>query len=173
MARHSSVDIEVARTPGAVAQVAELFREYANSLEFTLEFQDFDQELRSLPGEYAEPGGTLLLATVAGNVAGCVGLRPLARYSCEMKRLYVRPPFRRHGVGRALARAVVGAAGSRGYRWMRLDTVPGMTSAISLYRSLGFVEIAPYRYNPVPGALFFELDLHPANEPVRRPNPPS
>lgn len=139
--------------------MAGLFREYADSLGFSLDFQDFDEELRSMPGEYAPPRGALFLARVEGQVAGCAGLRPIGPDICEMKRLYVRPAFRGHGLGRELATLLVARARARGYRRMRLDTVPTMNAAIRMYRSMGFVEIPPYRYNPIKGALFFELVL--------------
>jgi putative acetyltransferase len=139
--------------------VRALFVEYAASLDFDLCFQDFDQELAGLPGDYAPPRGRLLLAMVEGHAVGCVGLRPLAQDACEMKRLYVQPVTRGRGIGRALAEAVIKEAALLGYERMLLDTVPSMRTAIELYRQLGFRSIAPYRLNPVPGALFFELVL--------------
>ena len=142
-----------------MADARALFLEYAESLGFDLGFQDFEAELRGLPGEYAPPGGVLLLARVAKEAVGCVGLRPLAPETCEMKRLYVRPKARAGGAGRALAEAVIEVGRELGYRRMRLDTVPTMTAARALYRSLGFREIEPYRFNPIPGTSFMELDL--------------
>jgi ribosomal protein S18 acetylase RimI-like enzyme len=142
-----------------VADARALFLEYAESLGFDLGFQDFEAELRGLPGDYAPPGGVLLLARVAKEAVGCVGLRPLAPETCEMKRLYVRPEARAGGAGRALAEAVIEVGRELGYRRMRLDTVPTMTAARALYRSLGFREIEPYRFNPIPGTSFMELDL--------------
>ncbi len=139
--------------------VRELFEEYAGTLGFELDFQDFDLELATLPGAYAPPGGALLLAEIDGEPVGCVGLRSLGEACCELKRMYVRPGRRRHGVGRTLAAAVIGEARERGYARMRLDTIDTMTVAIALYTSLGFVEIPPYRPNPIAGASFFELDL--------------
>ena len=138
-----------------------LFREYAQSLGFALDFQGFESELATLPGEYAEPRGTILLAlSPAGEPWGVVALRPLEDDgACEMKRMYVRPEARGRGLGRVLGEAIVVEARSRGYRAMRLDTIDTMTSAIALYRSLGFREIAAYRFNPMPGALFFEASL--------------
>jgi GNAT superfamily N-acetyltransferase len=136
-------------------EVRTLFREYAASLPFALDFQDFDRELADLPGAYAAPRGALLLA----RGAGCVGLRPLDETTCEMKRLYVRPSARGTGLGRRLADAVIAEARRLGYAHMRLDTVPGMDSAQFLYERLGFHEIPPYRPNPIPGARFLELEL--------------
>jgi putative acetyltransferase len=139
-----------------------LFREYASGLGFGLEFQEFDRELAALPGDYAAPGGCILLAEEGAKPAGCVALRPRDEAgTCEMKRLYVVPTFRGRGWGRRLAEAAVAEARTRGYRRMLLDTVPGMGAAIAVYRALGFREIDPYRFNPIEGALFFELALGP------------
>lgn len=137
-----------------------LFREYARSLGFDLCFQGLDEEMTRLPGRYASPSGRLLLATVGGEAAGCVALKGLADGVCEMKRLYVRGRHRGLGVGRLLAERVIAEAREVGYHAVRLDTVPSvMAGAVALYRSLGFVEIPPYCFNPVPGASFMELVL--------------
>lgn len=144
---------------GLVAIVKGLFQEYAESLGFDLEFQGFAEELATLPGRYAPPAGRLLLATLDGAPAGCVALRPLERDVCEMKRLYVRPACRGHGVGRILARRIIDEAQSAGYRRMRLDTLPSMAAARRLYAEFGFRPILPYYPNAVPGTAFLELDL--------------
>ena len=143
----------------ALEDVRELFAEYAASLRFSLDFQDFDRELTELPGEYSPPAGALIVAYVDGRAAGCVALRAFDPETCELKRLFVRPGHRGLGLGRKLAEAVVAVARERGYRRMRLDTVPGMETAQVLYRELGFLEIAPYRSNPIAGARFLELAL--------------
>ena len=142
----------------------QLFQEYAQSLGFSLCFQNFDQEIASLPGDYAPPSGRLLLAEVDGEAAGCVALHALAAPDqenlCEMKRLYLRPAFRGLGLGRRLAEQAIAEARAIGYRRMRLDTIPSvMADAVALYRRLGFREIPPYRLNPIEGALYMELEL--------------
>ena len=138
----------------------ELFQEYAGSLDVDLCFQGFAAELAGLPGAYLAPGGALLLARDAGQVLGCVALRPLeAPAIAELKRLYVRPNGRGRGAGLALTEAALTRARASGYRRVRLDTLPAMGEAQALYRKLGFVDIAPYRHNPIPGARYMELRL--------------
>jgi ribosomal protein S18 acetylase RimI-like enzyme len=159
----SPATIIEAASAEALAVITRLFEEYAASLEIDLGFQNFTEELAGLPGEYIRPGGGLLLGLDGEVPAGCVAFRRLEPGTAEMKRLYVRPAARGRGWGRRLAEKVVSEARAAGYRRMRLDTLPGMRSALALYLELGFVEIAPYRHNPVPGARFLELDLrqHP------------
>ena len=143
-----------------IAQIRELFLEYASSLGFSLCFQNFDKELAELPGGYEPPDGRLLLALYEGELAGCVALHKLETGICEMKRLYLRPKFRGKGLGRVLAETIINEARRIGYQRMRLDTVePVMKDAVAMYRRLGFKEIAPYRPNPMPGTLYMELEL--------------
>lgn len=142
-----------------LGQIRQLFQEYADSLGIDLCFQGFEEELATLPGKYARPDGRLLLASWNGAVAGCIGLRPLQPGTCEMKRLYVRPAYRGLGLGASLVRRIIEEAGRAGYRSMRLDSLPSMDAAVSLYRRLGFREIPPYRENPVPGTVYLELTL--------------
>jgi len=147
-------------SPEQIAQARELFLEYAQSLGFSLCFQNFDKELAEIPGDYAPPAGRLLLAECKGEVAGCVALHKLDPSICEMKRLYLRPGFRGHGLGRVLAERIIAEARQIGYQRMRLDTVePVMKDAVAMYRKLGFREIAPYCANPMAGAIYMELEL--------------
>jgi GNAT superfamily N-acetyltransferase len=139
--------------------VRALFHDYAASLPFDLGFQAFERELAELPGAYAPPRGVLLIARTRGEAIGCVALRPLDKQTCELKRLYVRPAGRSAGTGRALTERALAEARRLGYRRIRLDTVPGMEQAQSLYARLGFREVAPYVVNPIAGARFLELEL--------------
>ena len=143
-----------------IAQARELFLEYAQSLGFSLCFQNFDQELAGLPGDYAPPTGRLLLAEYDGQLSGCVALHKFDTAVCEMKRLYLRPQFRGMGLGRVLADRIIAEARQIGYQRMRLDTVePVMKGAVAMYRRIGFQEIAAYCSNPIEGALYMELKL--------------
>jgi putative acetyltransferase len=153
-----------ASTSDEIASARVLFTEYAQSLGFSLCFQGFDKELERLSGEYAPPEGRLFLAEHDGKIAGCIALKKVAipnvSSACEMKRLYVRPEFRKYGVGRALAEKLIEEARKIGYQRMVLDTVPSkMPAAVALYRSLGFVERTPYYDNPLEDVLYMELDL--------------
>ncbi len=148
-----------ARTAEDIGEVRALFREYAQGVAAPCCFGDFERELASLPGEYAPPTGALLVARDASGAAGCVALRQLDARSGEMKRLYVRAPWRGTGLGRALAVATIAAARQAGYVRLLLDTLPKMTEAIALYGTLGFRATSPYSANSTPGAIFFELSL--------------
>jgi putative acetyltransferase len=139
--------------------IRDLFLEYGESLGFNTCFGGFEQELLSLPGDYAPPRGALLLAKEGEERAGCVALKPLSAGACEMKRLYVRPQFRRSGLGRRLAEAVIAQARAAGYRQINLDTLPTMIEARGLYAALGFRSCAPYYDNACVGSDCFELDL--------------
>ena len=161
----SGAAIIEADSPEALAVVRQLFGEYAASIEVDLGFQNFAEELAGLPGEYVRPAGGLLLGLDGEMPAGCVAFRRPEPGIAEMKRLYVRPAVRGRGWGRRLAEKVVSEARAAGYGRMRLDTLPAMRSALALYLDLGFVEIAPYRHNPVPGARFLELDLRQPSRP--------
>ena len=142
-----------------IDEIRELFLEYSASLDFNLDFQNFEHEIKNLPGEYSAPDGKLYLALYKNKPAGCIALRKIDNDYCEMKRLYVRPKFRRLKIGKALTEIIIQEAKKTGYKFMRLDTVPTMSSARKLYQEFGFKEIPPYRYNPVEGAVYMELDL--------------
>jgi GNAT superfamily N-acetyltransferase len=156
--------IEQVSSDDQIALTRELFIEYSKSLSVDLCFQDFTRELQELPGKYAPPAGRLLLAYYNDSVAkerlaGCGALRPFSLEICEMKRLFVRPEFRGHGIGRLLALALIAVAREIGYHALRLDTLPEMLEAHKLYQELGFREIAAYCSNPIKGVRYLELDL--------------
>lgn len=160
------VEICPPSSPADTEAIKTLMREYAESLGFSLAYQDFETELAGFPGKYAPPDGALLLATVGGDAAGTVALRKMDEGVCEMKRLYVKPAFRGRrtadgrSIGRALAEDIVTIGRERGYRRLRLDTIGGkMLQALSLYRSMGFVEIPPYYASPIPDTAYLELVL--------------
>ncbi len=169
-ATSTALEILDASTPAHIETARELFNQYAASLNFDLCFQSFEQELASLPGDYAPPAGRLLLAFWNGEAIGCGALRKfvvsqsaaekISDGICEMKRLYVKPEGRGHRIGLALAERLIAEARAIGYRRMRLDTVPAsMAAAVKMYRAFGFREIGPYRLNPTPGVIFMELEL--------------
>jgi len=139
--------------------VRELFLEYQAAIGVDLCFQGFQEELATLPGTYARPSGRLLLSVEGPEILGCVGLRALDASDCEMKRLYVRPEARGRRVGRLLATTVLAEARAAGYRRVLLDTLPSMTEAIALYRSLGFTDATPHCHNPIAGTLYLALEL--------------
>lgn len=144
-----------------LADIRVLFGEYSGLVAEALCFQNFDQELEALPGHYAPPAGALLIARDTGQsnaaAAGCVALRRIDGDTAEMKRMYVRERYRGTGLGRKLALAIIAEAKQRKHARIVLDTLPKLTTAIALYRDLGFRECAPYLAAPTPGALCFEL----------------
>ncbi|GBU15022.1 N-acetyltransferase [Polaromonas sp.] len=160
---HPSIQFITPNSPEDFAATRQIFTEYATQLGIDLGFQNFDSELASLPGEYSAPRGALLLALVDGEIAGCCGLRPLDSVDYpnagEMKRLFVRKPFRRSGLGRQLAEALLDAARMANYHYVLLDTLDNMESARALYTDLGFEEIPPYYHNPLAGAHYLKVSL--------------
>jgi putative acetyltransferase len=157
------IELLTPATPELLDATRAIFREYAAQLGVDLCFQNFDAEVAGLPGEYSMPRGALLLAMVDGEVAACGALRPVNDVdypnACEMKRLYVRPAFRRFGLGRLLAQALMDRGIQAGYSALLLDTLDDMEAARGLYASLGFEEIAPYYFNPIPGAHYLKANL--------------
>lgn len=151
--------IELVTSEPLLSEVCEIFREYQVSLGVDLAFQNFEQELATLPGKYAPPKGRIYLANVNGIVAGCIALRPFEGEQCEMKRLYVRPKFRGQKLSRLLVEKVIDEARQIGYSQILLDTLPTMTAAQRLYCSWGFVPISPYCFNPIKGTKYMKLDL--------------
>ena len=151
-------------TPELMALARAILREYADSLGIDLSFQQFEAELAELPGAYAAPQGALLLAFVDGELAGCGAMRPLRgtdhANACEMKRLYVRRAFRRFGLGRQLAQALMDHAIQAGHSVMLLDTLDDMEAARELYTSLGFEGVPPYCFSPIRGAHYLKATLH-------------
>ncbi len=158
-----TIELLTPATAELLAATRSIFRDYAASLGVDLCFQNFEAELATLPGEYAPPTGALLLALVDGEVAGCGALRPLHESdyanACEMKRLYVRPAYRKFGLGRLLAQALLDRGRQAGYSAMLLDTLDDMEAARGLYASLGFEEIPPYYFNPIAGAHYLKAAL--------------
>jgi putative acetyltransferase len=154
------MNIAPANTAAEIEEVRQLFREYAAELDVDLCFQGFEEELAGLPGKYAPPKGSLLIASAEDQIAGCVAIRPLVEGECEMKRLFVRPSARNSGVGRKLACKIISVARELGYIAMRLDTLDRLTEAMRLYEDLGFRRTGPYYENPLPGVVYWELRLN-------------
>ncbi|URI09971.1 GNAT family N-acetyltransferase [Aquincola tertiaricarbonis] len=163
MSETPDIALVEADTPALIEDTRLIFREYAEQLGVDLCFQNFDAELAGLPGDYAPPAGALMLVFVDGELAGCGAFRPLPESdypnACEMKRLYVRRAFRRFGLGRLLAQALMDRALQAGYSCMLLDTLDDMEAARGLYSSLGFEEIPPYYFNPLPGSHYLMAHL--------------
>lgn len=157
------IELRFVESPSDIAAAQALFADYQASLAIDLCFQGFEEEMRGLPGEYAEPMGALILACIDGQPAGCCGLRPLPNSdhlnACEMKRLFVRPAFRGFGLGRLLVERTLIQAQMAGYATMLLDTLSDMETARALYQEAGFVEVPPYYHNPIPGAHYLMVDL--------------
>ncbi|NAS13337.1 GNAT family N-acetyltransferase [Poritiphilus flavus] len=140
---------------------SKLFREYAEQLGIDLSFQEFDREIQDLEAQYSHPHGTIFVALdTEDNAMGCIAIRKLENSICELKRMYVKPGFRGLGVGQKLLAKSLKKGKSLGYDTMRLDTLASMEKALALYTKAGFYEIPPYRYNPVEGAKYFEIDLN-------------
>lgn len=157
------VSLRLAQFPDDTETVRALFMDYQADLGIDLCFQGFDAELAGLPGEYASPAGSIFLASVDGEPAGCCAFRALTNTdhldACEMKRLFVRRAFRGFGLGRQLVERVMTDARLAGYTTMLLDTLSDMESARALYQESGFVEVAPYYHNPIAGAHYLKVDL--------------
>jgi ribosomal protein S18 acetylase RimI-like enzyme len=142
-----------------VAAVRSLWSEYWASAGLSKDFQGFAEEVKNLPGLYAPPRGSLILARVGAFEVGSIGLRPLTQNTCEAKHLYVRPKFRGQGIGRSLLEHLIEAARSMRYEAMYGDSLPGMVSAQNLYKNIGFEEVGPYSVNPTPEAIYLRLKI--------------
>ena len=141
-------------------EVKKLFLEYAESLPIDLDFQDFEDKLKKLPGKYVPPTGAIILAVVDNTAVGVVALRKIEDNICELKRLFVKESYQGLGIGKKLAEKIIADAKNRGYNYMRLDTLSSLKKALDLYRSLGFYEINAYIYNPMDNAIYMELELN-------------
>jgi len=158
----STVKLQQAATPTLIAQARCLFREYRDCIRIDEWFPGFERELDNLPVPYAPPAGRLLVGCFDGKPAGCIAFQPAGiDGTCEMKRLFVRPEYRGMKLGRSLAELLIVEAGNAGYRTMRLGMIPSMTEAMSLYTSMGFIEIPAYRECGCTGTVYLELQLQP------------
>jgi len=156
----SKFQIIKATTPALYQAGAQLFREYADSLDFALSYQNFDDELLILPVMYGAPTGALFLVEAGNTFIGAVGLRRIENdFTCEVKRMYIRPGYQGQGIGKALMSALIAEAGALGYTTIKLDTLDKMTAALHLYKSFGFKETTPYNISPLENVLFFEREL--------------
>ncbi|WP_341834608.1 GNAT family N-acetyltransferase [Chitinophaga pollutisoli] len=155
----AAITFQTATTPEQYQSACGIFRAYARSLDFDLQFQGFEAELEHIHEQYGAPDGALILAYNGNRVVGCIAVRKFAEGESELKRMFVLPEFRGHRLGETLLQQALGAAKALGYRNVKLDTLPNMTSAIKLYEAHGFKKIAPYRFNPMQGAIFMEADL--------------
>jgi len=153
------VIVQIAKDPPEVEAVRELWREYWKSMGLPDDFQDFGEELKSLPGVYGADDGALLIAWIDGTAAGTIALRRFTDRAGEVKRLYLRPQFRGRGLGRHLVEQVIERARAIGYETLYADTLPIMTDALALYERMGFETIEPYASDPTPGAIFLKLNL--------------
>jgi GNAT superfamily N-acetyltransferase len=153
------IKYKISKSEKDFADAKDLFVEYANSLNFELCFQNFEKEISDLSAQYSEPTGCIILCYENDKPIGCVGLRKFAEDVCEMKRLYLRKEAHGKGIGRVLANKIIEKAKELGYKKMQLDTIETMKEAIALYKSMGFKEISPYRFNPVQGVIYMEFDL--------------
>jgi ribosomal protein S18 acetylase RimI-like enzyme len=153
------MNIEIISAYDHLDDVRKLFIEYQTSLGIDLCFQNYDEELKSLPGKYALPDGRLYMITIDEEIAGCIALRRFDKTRCEMKRLYIRPQYRGHHCGQLLVEKIIQEAKIIGYEEMVLDTLSSLKSAVSLYQRNGFIEVNPYYDNPLQDVLYFKLKL--------------
>jgi GNAT superfamily N-acetyltransferase len=154
-----NIEIVLAASEEDYALAKTLFLEYARDIDLDLSFQDFDRELAEIRVQYGPSEGGILILRVDGQPAGCVAVRRFEMDTAELKRMYIRPAYRGQGLGRRLGEEALALAKRLGYRAIRLDTLPQMGKALALYLGFGFVEIPAYRFNPVPGAKYYELKL--------------
>ncbi|MDW3190833.1 MAG: GNAT family N-acetyltransferase [Cytophagales bacterium] len=153
------IQFQEAKSPEAFQLAVDLFKEYADQIETDLSFQNFDEEMENIEHQYSKPWGTLYLIYQKEALAGCFAIRKFESTICELKRMYLRTSARGSGLGKTMLLEAIEAAKSMQYQKMRLDTLPTMKPAIELYQKVGFYEIDPYRFNPIPDSKFFEIDL--------------